>query len=104
MNRLLIAFAFACATFPATADDVVFSGAGGKRLRTGNSSDGIPSINHRTWTATCRKGIAISGYCASHTGPRILQSVGVVEGQHWVCTWSDPTPNAVVIALCIFEE
>ena len=86
------------------ADDLNFSPTRGKALKTETSSQGVPSVNRQTWTATCRRGIAISGHCDSRSGSRTIQSIGVVEGGHWACTWSEPTPDAAVTALCLFEE
>jgi hypothetical protein len=62
MHRLLLAFFLACVACSAVADDLDFSAAAGKKLKTEVSAPGVPSVNRTTWTATCRKGIAIAGY------------------------------------------
>jgi hypothetical protein len=103
MKALSIALVFACITSATQADDLNFSSALGKRLKTEVSTPGVPSVNTMTWTATCRVGIAISGYCASKSGKGNLQAVGA-DGPQWVCTWSEPMPEATATALCLFEE
>jgi hypothetical protein len=104
MHRLLLAFFLACVACSAVADDLDFLAAAGKKLKTEVSAPGVPSVNRTTWTATCRKGIAIAGYCESQSGARQLQNVGVVGGTQWACTWTEPTPKAEVTAVCLFEE
>jgi hypothetical protein len=102
--RALLAVCLACLASGANADNLDFSATSGKRLKTETSPPGTPSVNAQTWTATCRRGIAIAGGCESRSGTRSIQNVGVVEGVHWVCTWTEATPDAVVTALCLFEE
>jgi hypothetical protein len=104
MNRLLLALVLAGVGGVVAADDLDFSAASGKRLKTEVSPFGVPSVDTRTWSATCTKGIAITGYCQSQSGARQLQSVGVVEGIQWACTWTEATPRAEITALCLFEE
>jgi len=104
MNKTLLALCLACLASGAVADNLDFSAAAGKKLKTEISPAGTPSVNSQTWTDGCRKGVAIAGACESRSGTRSIQNVGVVEGVHWVCTWTEPTPNAVVTALCLFEE
>jgi hypothetical protein len=104
MNRTLLILGLACVTYGAAAEDLDFSAAAGKKLKTEVSAPGVPSVNRATWTATCRKGIAISGYCESQSGTRHLQNVGIVGGTQWACTWTEPTPRAEVTAVCLFEE
>ena len=104
MKRVPLALSLACVTFGAQADNLDFSAAAGRKLKTEMSVPGVPSIDGKTWTATCRKGIAIAGHCEAQSGARNLQNVGVVEGTHWVCTWTEPTPKAQVTALCLFED
>jgi hypothetical protein len=104
MNRLLLALFHTCITWAAVADDLDFLAASGKKLKSEVSARGVPSIDERTWTATCRKGIAIAGSCESQSGARHLQNVGVLGGTQWACTWTEPTPKAEVTALCFFEE
>ena len=104
MTRFLLALVLVCVAGMVAADDLDFSAAAGKRLKTEVSPSGVPSVDTRTWSATCRKGIAMAGYCESQSGARHLQSVGVFEGIQWVCTWTEPPPKAEITALCLFEE
>jgi len=104
MNRGLLVLFVVCAAWGAAADDLNFSAAAGKRLKTEVSPSGVPSLDQKTWTATCNKGIAIAGYCESQSGARQLQSVGAVVGTQWACTWTEPTPKAEITAVCLFEE
>jgi hypothetical protein len=104
MNRFPLAVILICATCTAAADDLNFSPATGKRLKTETSTPGVSSVNRATSTATCRKGVAVAGYCGSQSGPRQLQNVGVVATTQWACTWTEPTEKAQVTALCLFEE
>ena len=104
MNKLLGALVLVSVAGSSAADDLDFSAANGKRLKTEVSPSGVPSVDTRTWSATCRKGIAVAGYCESQSGPRQLQSVGVFEGTQWVCTWTEATPKAGITALCLFDE
>ena len=104
MSRFALFVALICVPAAATADDLNFLAAAGKRLKTEMSTPGVPSVNRATWTATCRKGIAIAGYCESQSGARHLQNVGVVAPTQWACTWTEPTEKAEVTALCLFEE
>jgi hypothetical protein len=104
MNRLLVMLILGGVPCGALADQLDFSPTAGKRLKTEVSSSGVPSVNEKTWTATCSRGIAISGFCESQSGQRTLQNVGIVAGTQWACTWTEPTPKAEVTALCLFEE
>jgi hypothetical protein len=97
---LLVASAFS----GARTDELDFSPATGKQLETATSVPGVPSADGKTWTATFSRGIAIAGHCEAQAGSRTLQNVGVVDGRHWVCTWTEPTARANVTALCLFEE
>jgi hypothetical protein len=93
MSKLLLAFALTLAT-SAAADDLTFS----------TSVPGIPSVDRRTWTATCQRGISISGHCETHDqDARHLESFGS-DGPHRFCKWAEPLSNATVTALCLFEE
>jgi hypothetical protein len=103
-KKLLVFLILVCVSCVATADELDFSPTTGKKLKTEVSPSGVPSVNERTWTATCSKGIAIAGYCESQSGARHLQNVGVVAGRQWACTWTEPTPKAEVTAVCLFEE
>jgi hypothetical protein len=104
MKTFGVTLLLACAILGAQADELDFSAAAGKKLKTETSVPGVPSIDGKTWTATCSRGIAIAGHCEAQSGARTLQNIGVVEGTHWVCTWTEPTPRAQVTALCLFEE
>jgi hypothetical protein len=104
MNRMLFGLALSCIATGALADDLNFSAAAGKSLKTEVSPSGVPSLDTRTWTATCNKGIAITGYCESHSGARQLQNVGAVAPTQWACTWTEPTPQAEITAVCLFED
>jgi hypothetical protein len=104
MNRVLLGLFLACAAYSAAADDLNFSPAAGTTLKSEVSPQGVPSLDGRTWTATCNKGIAITGHCQSQSGTRHLESIGAVEGSHWVCTWTEATPKAAVTAVCLFEQ
>jgi hypothetical protein len=79
MERFLLLAFLMCACTAATADELNFSAASGKRLKTEVSPPGVPSVNRATWTATSRKGVAVAGYCEAQSGPRQLQNVGVEE-------------------------
>jgi hypothetical protein len=103
MLKLVIAFALA-GTACAVADELNFPSAPGKKLRTEISPPGVPSVDRTTWTATCRRGISISGHCESYDrGFRHLQSFGS-DGTHRFCKWTEPVEEATVTALCLFEE
>jgi hypothetical protein len=104
MNRLLPVLVLTCFAGGSAADDLNFSAAVGKRLKTEVSPPGVPSVDRKTWTATCNRGIAVTGYCESQSGPRQLQNVGAVEGIQWACTWTEPTPKAEIKAICLFDE
>jgi hypothetical protein len=105
MNRLLMALAVVLSgNGGATADELNFPSAPGKRLKTEISPPGVPSVDRTTWTATCRRGISISGHCETHdSGFRHLQSFGS-DGVHRFCKWTEPVTKATVTALCLFEE
>jgi hypothetical protein len=105
MNRALMVFGFAlCVASEARTDDLNFSVEPGKRLKSEISSPGVPSIDTHTWMATCNRGIAITGYCASLSGQRQLQNVGALVPNQWSCTWTEPTSKAEVMAVCLYEE
>jgi hypothetical protein len=104
MNKMLLAVVLASAAWGAAADDLDFSPAGGKRLRSEVSPPGIPSLDMQTWTATCSRGIAVTGHCRSESGPRQLEGVGAIDGRQWACTWTEATPKAEITAVCLFEE
>jgi len=60
MNRLLLALLIGSVAWSTAAQDSLnFSPADGKRLKTETSPVGVPSVDQKTWTATCNKGIAI---------------------------------------------
>jgi hypothetical protein len=103
MNKLAILLLLISAAV-ATAEELTFPGAGGKKLKAEISPPGIPLVDRTTWTATCQKGISISGDCETHDpGIQHLQSFGS-DGPHRFCKWTEPVTNATVTALCLFEE
>ena len=104
MNRMLLGFDSFLCRHRQLADDLNFSAAAGKRLKTEISPAGVPSVDTRTWTATCIKGIAIAGYCELQSGTRQLQNVGAVAVTQWACSWTEPTPKAEITAVCLFED
>jgi hypothetical protein len=104
MRKVMLVFALILVGWTATADELNFSGATGKRLRTEISPPGVPSVYRTTWTATCHRGVAISGHCETHDSAfRHLQGFGS-DGTHRFCKWTEPVTSATVTALCLFEE